>query len=173
MWLDWAQAEVLEATSLPAKVIAAEHSGYQHLGVIHRRILKNAGPGRWQVIDYLLHSERRRSGDPDKPIYPYHLNWLLPDWPWALEDSTLTLTRPAGGRLRLSITPELPASPLYGIEYCSLVRAGRALAGPRDVSPVAGWYSPTYNMKQPALSFSMLVRSALPVILISEWVLEN
>jgi hypothetical protein len=173
LWLNWAQAELLEAHNLPAKVIAAQHSGYLHLGVLHRRILKHAGVGHWQVIDYLLHSEKRRSGEAHSPVYPYRLHWLLPDWPWSLEASTLTLTRPSGGRLRLSIIPELPASPLYQAVSYSLVRAGQALAGPQNVSPVAGWYSPTYNVKIPALSFSIQVRSSLPFNLVSEWVLEN
>jgi hypothetical protein len=173
LWLDWAQADVLEAHSLPAQFIAAQHNGYQRLGIIHRRILKHAGPGRWMIIDYLLDSQKRRSTDAHSPVYPYRLHWLLPDWPWSLEGNTLSLMHPGGGQLRLSITPELPYSPLNEIENYSLVRAGQALAGPKEVSPIAGWYSPTYSVKLPALSFSVLVRSVLPINFVSEWVLEN
>jgi hypothetical protein len=172
LWLDWAQARMLDTHTLPPGAIAAQQDGYLRLGILHRRILRAAGPDRWQVIDYLLSGRELPSNLAQRPLFSYRLHWLLPDWPWSLESSTLTLARPAGGKVRLTLTPEIPLSPISQIEHLSLVRAGRALAGPKTVSPIAGWYSPTYHQKIPALSFSLQVRSSIPFSLVSDWVLE-
>ncbi len=172
LWLDWAQATLLNTKGMGADAVAAQHNGYQHLGVIHRRILKQNGPDHWLVIDHLLRVRSLRLDIPRDPVYPFFLQWLLPDWPWQLKGQTLSLTLPEGGSMRLTLSPELSSSPRSKIENISLVRAGKALAGPQQVSPVLGWFSPTYTVKVPALSFSLTVRSALPCMLTSEWIFE-
>ena len=173
LWLDWAQAAMLNTRGLPPGALAAQQDGYQRLGVLHRRILRASGPDHWQVIDYLLFGEKMRLPISRSAVYAFRLHWLLPDWPWGLEGSTLTLMRPAGGRLHLTLTPEIPDSPLAQIEPLSLVRAGQVLVGPIKAPPTSGWVSPTYNHKIPALSFSIQVRSPRPLSLVSDWVLET
>ena len=69
--------------------------------------------------------------------------------------------------LRLSL--ETPAGAPFEI---ALARAGQSLAGPPPGSPVMGWYSPTYGVKQPALSLSLLGRAPAPVRLVSEFIFE-
>ena len=186
LWLDWAQARVLNMRHFGVRAVAAQHDGYLHLGVLHRRILKQNGPDRWHVIDHLMRRPTLRPNVPANPRYHYNLHWLLPDWPWTLDGASLTLQNPRGGYVRLSVGLEGgPMSPESGkqppaFERIVLVRAGELAAESKTqadgsaekVSPILGWYSPTYNSKVTALSFFLTVRSALPLTILSDWTLD-
>ena len=51
----------------------------------------------------------------------------------------------------------------------TLVRAGERLAGDLDFPPILGWYSPTYDYKEPALSFIVEVTGLAPLEFSSRW----
>jgi hypothetical protein len=92
------------------------------------------------------------------------LHWLLPDWPWTLEDTpsqaTLRLLSPYGWlTLAISLTPPLLPSP--STIHSSLVRAGNLLHGPGPAAPTWGWTSSTYGDRIPALAF-IVELSAMP-----------
>jgi len=148
-YVDRAQAAVLEAGPTRA---AAEHDGYRQLGLVHRRTL-GAVPGGWRVADRVEGSDARRE---------IRLHWLLPDWPWRLEGARLTLDGP-GGPLSLEIS--LPDGLPFEI---ALARAGEALIGPPP-APTMGWVSPTYAVKEPALSFSVSFQAEPLVEIESVW----
>ncbi len=168
LWLDWAQARLLDAPDSSEETITAEHDGYRRLGVTHRRALTHPAPGRWQITDHLL-----PAGDVQRSaVYPYTVHWLLPDWPWELDGCTLTLDFPAGGQIHLALSASTPPHPLSQLGEAGLVRAGQTLAGPESLSPLLGWFSPTYGSKVPALSFFMTVVSPLPCTIHSQWELE-
>jgi hypothetical protein len=169
LWLDWAQAEKLSTRTYQTKVVGAQHHGYGQYGVIHRRILNHNAPDRWQVLDYLLAAGRKKGRVRE---CSFHLHWLLPDWPWEMRENTLVLARPTGGHIRLTLALDLPQPSTGPIGGLSLIRAGHALFGDKNCSPVLGWYSPTYGHKIPALSFSMHRLTALPTTITSEWTLE-
>ncbi len=174
LWLDWAQARLLDAPGGQVEKITAQHNGYRRLGVLHRRTLVHLAPGRWQVEDHLLPSRPWQTNRPRNPVYPFTftIHWLLPDWPWELDGQALTLALPGGGRVRLALSASIPKHPQAQVIPPSLVRAGRTLAGSHNLSPVRGWFSPTYGMKIPALSLSLEIISPLPCALISEWEFE-
>jgi hypothetical protein len=160
LWLEWAQAGYIAAES-DAHHICAEHSGYDRLGVRHRRKLSYLGPNHWQVFDSLI------------PVHasPEHhsavLHWLLPDLPWELHGTTLRLKTNNGIlSLRLALADHTTAQ-----TYVQLVRAGQVVAGPGKASPVLGWYSPTYNVKRPALSLRFMIEGVLPLSFSSDWFL--
>jgi len=172
LWLDWAQARLIKTKGVQAEVLAAQHDGYRHLGVIHRRILKHTEPNQWDITDHLLLKHTLQFGPSRIPIYPYTLHWLLPDWPWELHNRELILHPPQGGRIRLTLTPSLASHPKSLVEEVSLARAGQALSGPPNVSPLSGWLSRAYGTKEPALSLALIVHSPLPFSISSRWVLE-
>lgn len=154
LWLDWAQSMVLEHGESRA---AAQHDGYARRGVLHRRTIEVVN-GVWRITDDLL---------PAPGVVPrehaFTLHWLLADLPWRLDGQTLTLQAPAGeARLTLK-TPEPTA--------VALVRAGVTLTGKLIASPVDGWLSPTYGVKQPALSLHVTVSGVPPVRMVSEFAL--
>jgi hypothetical protein len=142
-YVDRAQAVVLETG---ARRAAAEHDGYRRLGLVHRRILE-AVPEGWRVTDTLQGSAGRRR---------VRLHWLFPDWPWRLEGKMLIVDSPVGRvRLEIILPDGLPGE-------IALARAGEALHGPPP-APTMGWRSPTYGVKEPALSFSIAFQADPPV----------
>ena len=54
----------------------------------------------------------------------------------------------------------------------SIVRAGELLHGTADPSPARGWYSPTYGVKVPALSFALKVTASDEVQFTTEFNLQ-
>ncbi|MDZ4159817.1 MAG: alginate lyase family protein [Anaerolineaceae bacterium] len=156
LWLKPARAW-LDPAGCDDGTLTAEHDGYYRLGVRHRRVVKRSGDCVWEVIDELLPLRSKTS------LHTTRLHWLLPDWQWRFTDNTLELDAPFG-LIQLSVfTPE-------GVQpQLSLVRAGETLVGAPTPGPTLGWYSPTYGVKTPALSFSVTLRSALPLTYCCRW----
>ncbi|UYN88779.1 MAG: alginate lyase family protein [Anaerolineales bacterium] len=128
LWLDWAQATVLQHS--PQRAVA-QHNGYRRRCLTHRRSVQ-ASKHEWIVKDEVLG---------DVTNHRARLHWLLPDWPWRVAGDTLHLRSPQG---RISIQVAGHA--------LSLLRAGKRVYGTAAASPTAGWISPTYASKQPALA---------------------
>ena len=161
LWLQRAQARLLSSHSEPPS-ICAEHDGYQRLGVLHRRTLTRLDAHHWQVVDIL-----NPTGHPGSLDAVLH--WHLPDWSWQLHETTLHLQGPPGKlRLHIELGPESTVNPAT-ISACRLVRAGQFVSGEDEASPTAGWFSPTYAVKEPALSLQVAFSGRPPFSIISEW----
>ena len=161
LWLKWAQARtILEECSDTRQV--AEHDGYRHLGIIHRRTLEQIKPIYWQIDDYLLSNKNSTIVS-----HSFIIHWLLPDWPWELDGLSLRLKSPVGSIL-LSVEMEFNVN---NHESCQLIRAGSILSGTGTYPTILGWYSPTYGYKLPALSFRVIIQSPPPVHIRSKWIL--
>jgi hypothetical protein len=148
LWLDWAQAHVEEITP---DSITAIHFGYQRLGVLHRRKLQKGPASDWLIIDDLL-----PAADASCEIKA-ELNWLIPDWPFELLSGKVSLRSPLGLAVFSisSIThPELGILDVF--------RGGESVANGERISCL-GWYSPTYGVKQPALSVRYALTGSLPI----------
>ena len=154
LWLDWAQAEVIGVKhDIAGRVnwAAAQHDGYREIGVNHQREVSLEG-NQWLVRDEVLPMDgRRQSGR----YYQVRLHWLLLNGDWALKDTTLLLEYPMGS---IEISVNNPDCKLT----TSLVRAGKSLIGDQESASTRGWYSPTYGLKHPALSFSVTAEVTLP-----------
>ena len=147
LWLDWAQARVL-ANRIDAA--SAEHDGYRKLGLTHQREVSVDGD-EWLVVDRISGHEQTATA---------RLHWLLPDWPYSLEGGLLSLRGPKG-EIQLHI--ESPGA-RFG-----LVRAGEVLAGELPAKPILGWYSPSYDQKEAALSLIAELRADPPIEFRSRW----
>lgn len=161
LWLDWAQAQLTQ----DGESLLARHDGYRKQGILHIRRLTCPGPGVWEIQDRLEPTARHSQ---DK-AHSFRLQWLLPDWPWQLDQTTLSLTAPWGGQVQLSLTC---LSPKDSSAQVSLVRAGKTLVGAQEPDPTWGWVSPTYSIRNPALSFAMTVYTPPTAILNSQWILR-
>ncbi len=174
LWLDWAQASGVTfqaAADGTWESGAAQHDGYRRIDVLHRRVVKTNRYDFWLVEDNLTSS---RSSAANK-VYAARLHWLLPDWQWDLsQDDTRTelrLESPKGQvLLRLGCTSAQRAGSTATVQ---LVRAGELLSGSGDIPITAGWYSPTYNVRLPALSLSLSVEAYLPLNFESEWEFQS
>lgn len=168
LWLDWAQAQVLNHevnTEEGWERWIAEHDGYRRLGVIHRRGLTAWRDGRWLVEDWVL---PRTNHVATGRLHHIRLHWLMPDWPWRIENkgriTELHLASPHGW-VDLCIVYEEAAQ--HGA--ATLVRAGERVYGTAPVAPFWGWVSYTYAHKTPALSLVVEVEQVIPARLTSEW----
>jgi hypothetical protein len=148
LWLDWAQAQVEEASST---ALTAVHFGYKRLGVVHQRRLERGLEANWIVSDELL-----AAGDVSQEIKA-DLNWLMPDWPWELQTGQIRLQSPLGLTV-LAISSDTHAN----MGVWDIFRAGESLLT-GDQNEIMGWYSPTYGLKQPALSIRFSINGQLPM----------
>ena len=141
LWLNWAQAEVLDTiTNEDGQLvgITAQHDGYRRLGYLHRRSVTTFDESCWVIDDRLLPVGRSRK---QKPV-TMCLYWLLPDLAWSIQDHILTL-QSQQGTIKLSVR---------GSDNISLIRAGELLHGEAHPDPTMGWYSPNYDVTVPALA---------------------
>jgi hypothetical protein len=161
--VDWGKSRVIKE-KFSSTWLVAQHDGYDHLGITHRRSLKQVTPLNWQVTDFML------TGKTSSHIaHNFALHWLLPDWTYALTGSCICLQAPLG-EIKLTIEVESSVNNSWSLQ---LIRAGVLLSGSGDFPEILGWYSPTYGHKIPALSFRLITRALLPVKFYSQWILEE
>ena len=165
LYLDRAQAKITAHENAKDDVwqrVCVQHDGYRKLGITHRRTVTTYVDDRWLVTDEIIPVSRQSSS------ISARLHWLLPDWPWKLDETELKLELESPhGWISLQITPASSLQPAT----CNLqlVRAGKLLAGNGDVAPYIGWVSPTYAHKVPALSWGIEVEVTPPFSFTSEW----
>jgi hypothetical protein len=185
LWLDWAQAGLVShqrAGDGSWECLVAQHNGYRRLGLIHRRAVTAFSDGRWQIKDDLLPLPRKDNAQPSN--LRARLHWLLPDWPWEIEEQenalsvllklnslkgwhslrVLSFSNPSGERIASGSANRLQVQ---------IIRAGERLHGSAAHLPVHGWVSPTYGQKFPALSFIVEFEVHLPTGLVTDWQLPE
>jgi asparagine synthase (glutamine-hydrolysing) len=154
LWLEWAHARFLgrwASDVLPLEALAAEHTGYRKIGVVHRRTVARLGDDAWLIADDVLGSGRHTAT----------LAWLLPDSPDPrLEIGGLSLHWPGVSLLIEVETPQQEASP-----RSALYREGGRIAGEaiRHAAGTWGWHSHTYAHRRPALTLVSEVEGPLPL----------
>ncbi|MGD0005831.1 MAG: alginate lyase family protein [Anaerolineaceae bacterium] len=162
LWVNWAQAFFL--TGEAPNNLAAQHYGYKHLGILHCRRLLQIDPLRWHIKDDLLPTR------PGQNVHCFTLHWLLPDWPWEMEGSKISLSGPNGKiTLVVTLSGDSRQVKMTGVQ---LVRGGKAISGSPECPLVLGWYSPTYGQKVPALSLRCFFEGKAPISIISDWLLS-
>ncbi|MFO3797904.1 MAG: heparinase II/III family protein, partial [Anaerolineales bacterium] len=122
--------------------LEARYRGYA--GIRHTRRVWVYADEHWEVQDEL--SSHRPSA-----VHSYRLHWLLADGEWMLEPhdqgGLLQVTLPIG-----ILQVKVEASAAVRI---LLIRAGKVIWGEGLSLPYEGWFSPTYGLLEPALSFSL------------------
>lgn len=155
LWLDWSCGRVLGRWRSPAgaiELLSAEHDGYSGMGVSHRRSIARIGDDNWLIVDDLLGREAHQAT----------LGWTLPDRPWQLNATGLTLKL---GDSNAWMHVEGPTG------ETGLYRAGEWISGVEleGALPQWGWRSRTYALKEPALRFVYRVEATLPLRVCSWW----
>lgn len=157
LWLDWAQAEVLDTVKDEHNRLnwaVVQHDGYRQLNAIHRRTVSVQGE-RWLIRDQVWPLDE---SEEFKEALSVRLHWLLVDLPWTIRNGVLRLESEQG-ELRFQVR-----SPGEHLNY-SLARAGQNLLGNEPMAPTRGWVSPTYAHKVPALSLAVTLSTNKPVTL--------
>ncbi len=173
LYLQPAQAEYTEHLTSPDQSwerLTARHTGYRRLGALHVRSLARVGE-TWQIEDQLLPAAQSNPA-----VRLARLHWLVPDWHWELasqEDGGSLFLESPRGRIEVRLSASADAQPVSA--SLLLGREGKILAGAGRVgedlpSPTWGWRSPTYGVRQPALSIALTVSAALPVTFTTLWI---
>mgnify|MGYP005816936597 CR=1 FL=1 len=167
--LDWFPAfskRVLETDEHILGRMLAYHRGYRRLGIRHDRVATVFADERWEVRDTLA---LVRPGE-----HVFRLHWLLTDGEWSLREREawieLHVVPPAGGGFTLRVKPD--ARIAYSEVRTSLVRAGELLHGRDAPRPFEGWVSPTYGVRQPALSLAVDLAASKSTGFVSEFVFD-
>jgi hypothetical protein len=161
LWLDWAQAEVLDTGAGDDGELTwavAQHDGYHKLKLVHRRTVSVEGD-LWMVRDQIWPVDESRASR--KPISA-RLHWLLVDLPWEFNNGVLRMATDMG-EIVLQVRCQEAET-----EF-SLIRAGELLVGEGEVDPVRGWFSPTYAEKVPALSLAVTLAAVPPITITTNW----
>ncbi len=170
LYLDRAQGEFITPNVDEAGSeiqLTARHYGYKRFGVYHDRSVSFQLGGSWQIEDY-IHPVDTSSICKSHSV---RLHWLLPDWEYkSLESGFGLLLRSPFGWVTLNISALGENQEHIPGLAISIIRAGKLVFGSGPVSPNWGWVSPTYGVKNPALSFGVSFYGLLPLTIISEWV---
>lgn len=153
LWLNWDQAQFVEKKAVENEIVCAERYGYRRLGVQQQRRLEWVQRGCWKVTDRLL------------PLHPrltsgqVSLHWLLQDGKWKPEDNGILMDY---GEFQVRVS--LNSQPSFTLEF-KVVRAGQVLKGKPEegLDTLLGWFSPTYLVRQPAISLWIQADVHLPV----------
>ncbi|HMD89432.1 MAG TPA: alginate lyase family protein [Anaerolineaceae bacterium] len=169
LWLNWAQSrQLFEIENDHTR--AAEHDGYQHIGVKHQRTLMRVEPNEWCIRDRLIPNQLTAG------VHQAVINWLLPDWPWMINEIgdsiVLQLQTPDARQVTIQVYLEETAQNHQPKQNSvRLIRAGEVVYGPERRVDTLGWVSPTYSQKLPALSFQLEFEGKLPFTILTLWTL--
>ena len=159
--LDWFPAYVKNIVSTDDSVLGrlqGYHEGFP--GVRHERTVTVYTDERWLVEDKLI----------SKDTHSYRLHWLLPDWDWDVKHSDqrvkICLNSPHG---KVSLIFQTKPQISHLDSLLSIVRAGEIVYGARDFHTYEGWFSPTYGIKEPALSLVIEVTSEHGIFFVSQF----
>ncbi|MGV8026945.1 MAG: alginate lyase family protein [Anaerolineaceae bacterium] len=151
MWLDWADADILVSSP---ETITARHNGYRKLGITHQRTLQHSSPSAWEITDEVLFSSPK--------THQITVHWLLPDLSFTVLKEGIHFDKPSFS-IHFSNEQKLVSS-------IQVIRAGAFMIGQSDMdTTIYGWFSPTYGVKQAALSVLYSLQTDDPIILHTIW----
>ncbi len=159
LWLRWDQAWFVAEGGRETAHISAVRQGYSGLGIRQERRLEWHGEGRWRVVDRLLPHRAHL------PLMPVSLNWLLADGRWRVNGQQIEVDY-EGVCLRLKVDCQ-SGQPLR----VRVVRGGQLVfgEGEEEITPLLGWFSPTYLQRIPAISFLLDGEVSFPCELHSQF----
>lgn len=149
-------------------LIAASHDGYKRYGVHHNRMVQIRGKQRWWIVDQISPITPG-----EKPQIQICLNWLIPVAPWNISEEG-SLSVEGLGQIRPHDTvdgEDIRLLPDYQIIHAGeIVKCSPDWATPGEDIDNLGWYSSTYGVKEPAISFRLLYRVKAPITILTEFI---
>jgi hypothetical protein len=163
LWLDWYKVFLHHTKN---DELVASHNGYRKMNVEVTRSIHTYPSELIEITDW-INSTHRENG-----THLLRLHWMLPDWDWKWQDNILSLEYPASGikfSLQVSTTPQNEKNQL---QY-QLIRAGKVLFGQEEDVESFGWFSPTYNHVDAALSFRISITTPIPFSLKTRFTFQS
>ncbi len=163
LWLDW--YKVLSYQTQNDEFVAS-HNGYRKMNIEVTRSIHTYPSELIEITDWI------KSTNKENDNHLLRLHWALPDWEWIWQDNILFLEHPAKGlKVNLQITTS-PQNVNNQLQY-QLIRAGKVLFGQKEDVESFGWYSPTYNHLEAALSFRISITTSIPISLKTRFTFQS
>lgn len=141
-WENWSKGKIVRKSE---KLLISEHDGYKRYNLKHTRTLALLSEDHWQITDLLKKNL-------DKPLdaYRWQIHFLVKDSEVSIIDDREIIFHFQSFSMKIKFC-STSVKDDCGI---SLYKAGELLTGNRvdGIQPLFGWYSPTYGIKEPALS---------------------
>jgi len=168
LWLDWPKVTVKKGEP-GGYTVTVSHDGYKTLGVVHHRRVELVNRSLCRVFDDIQFTGKGRA--PEMEIW---LHWLLP--PFNFNNTDLDVFRlhceESKPEILLSIST-ITADNSNQIVH-QRIREGAMVytSKPESKEPFDlirfGWYSPTYGVREPAISYRVIVKGQLPISFVTE-----
>jgi hypothetical protein len=163
LFLDRAQADWLPSPD--ENTLSAYHRGYNKKGVTHTRTLSYIQEHGFSIVDQVVLKSIKQPRE-------VTLHWHLPDWQWVWQKGVLHLSH-QNHHIDLSINCYLSNTDTFITpSFVELIRAGESLIGQRK-DEIMGWISPTYGVREPALSLSLTWKTSQSISIHSDWHLHK
>ncbi len=137
-WRNWSSGVIIPDQN--QNTITGEHTGYKKLGITHTRQLTRMKKNNWQVDDTLTNVNL--NNNPHEII----IHWLIKHNQFQLIKPNRLVFTFNGFKLQMEVKCH------QGLVELGVIRAGICVYGNLNPDMNLGWYSPTYLVKQPALS---------------------
>ncbi len=149
LWLDRDHVRILSRNEA---FVSAEHTAFRKLHLNHKRILRPMTNG-FSVADDVIPLDDKGKGE-----HLYRFHWLLPNQSFTYKKGVLMLER-----IRMAFSSDTPFNVrIVRAGYCVFNSGTEDNAQNFSEDAWCGWYSPTYNEKEPALSVIVTCRGAAP-----------
>ena len=149
LWLDRDQTRIIMRDR---ECVIAEHNGFRRIGLNHRRTLRAIENG-FSVVDDVIPTGEKGEGE-----HFYRFHWLLPNQSFTYKKGVLVLDR-----IRMGFSSDTPFSlRIVRSGFCVFNSGTDAGAQRFREDTWCGWYSPTYNVKEPALSVIVTCKGDAP-----------
>jgi len=168
LWLDWPAAQ-WNKEKKAENLLGASHNGFQRFSLVHEREVAMINEHVWRVFD-------RIDPEIDKSPAPVDIwiHWLLPPLDWQIGTSSLKYGKNNIER-KVLLTPLFKDNHDSVCEY-QVIKAGVVLYSstcreiPAGSIANLGWYSPTYGIKEPAVSYRVLVPKVTRLEFLTEFI---
>ena len=149
LWLDPDEVKILSRNEA---YISAEHSGFQKLNLKHRRTVRPIENG-FSVTDDVI-----PLSDEGGKTHLYRFHWLLPNQSFKYKKGVLVLDR-----IRIGFSSDEPFTVrIVRSGYCISDNGSETDQEDFREDRLCGWYSPTYNEKEAALSIIVTCKGPAP-----------
>jgi hypothetical protein len=166
LWLDWPKVHWGGGPVTP-DTITASHDGYRKQGVFHLRCISQVIKNKWQVFDEI---SPVKSGE--EPQLEICLQWLLIPINWQVTEDGLKSDQ-ENIQIRISCHAD-SGGRIMPAEY-QIIKAGDLMYSsldrnvPKEEITNLGWFSPTYGVKEPAVSYRIIIHGRPLITLQTEF----
>jgi len=168
LWLDCPKVKS-EKEEPGGYAVTFSHDGYKRSRVIHKRRVELVSKSLCRVFD-----EIHYTGKGTPPVKEIWLHWLLPPLHFRQTDADALQLHLEESKPEILLSISTNTGDNAGEIEHQRIRAGGVVFTSNHESKLSGdtgrfgWFSPTYGVKEPAISYRVIVKGRLPITFVTE-----